>query len=103
MTKVTLRSTFPPMFTVLGVNVDYRYIELNHPLITDVMWLFESEKGLGGTSSLSLRTSTEGDGRSIVLVCLEKESLIGAIEFSPIDRDEVRIRNLVVIESFRCK
>lgn len=83
--------------------MDYQYLKLNDPRISEVICLFDSGMGLGGTSSLSLKDSLRAKAESMVLACLDKDKLIGAIEAVSIDNDEVRIRNIVVTEPFRGK
>ncbi|MFA0511682.1 MULTISPECIES: GNAT family N-acetyltransferase [unclassified Vibrio] len=85
----------------LGVKLEFKYLEIDDPRIKDVMALFEQGKDSGGTSSMSLESALKGLATSVVLVCIDDERIIGAIEFSPIDSEEVRIRNLVVEESRR--
>ncbi|ASM97563.1 MULTISPECIES: GNAT family N-acetyltransferase [Vibrio] len=81
--------------------MEFKYLEIDDPRIKEVMALFEGGKEIGGTSSMSLESALKGISHSVVLVCIDDEKLIGAIEFSPIDSEEVRIRNLVVEESWR--
>ncbi|MCG9578210.1 GNAT family N-acetyltransferase [Vibrio tubiashii] len=83
--------------------MDYKYLKIHEPLIRNVMALFDIAKSDGGTSSISLESAVRGESESVVLICQEKNQLIGAIEFSPIDDAEVRIRNLVVKETHRRK
>lgn len=84
-----------------GVKLEFKYLDIDDPRIRDVMALFEEEKESGGTSSISLESTLKGLSISIVLACIDDEKLIGAIEFSPTNSKEVRIRNLVVKENWR--
>ncbi|WP_020413260.1 GNAT family N-acetyltransferase [Microbulbifer variabilis] len=80
--------------------MEFKYLNIDDPLIEDIISLFEKDR-VGGTSSLSLRRSQMGENSSIVLACVQNDLVIGAVEFSPTYDDVVRIGNIVVEEDYR--